>query len=33
MADYVKMWEDLGMDINNHEISVRFFQQQLGMYL
>ena len=19
MADYVKMWEDLGMDINNHD--------------
>ncbi len=33
MADYEKMWEDLGMDVKIMTISVRFFRQQLGMYL
>ena len=29
MADYEKMWEDLGMDVKNHDN----LRQQLGMYL
>ena len=33
MADYEKMWEDLGMDVKNHDNLCRFFRQQLGMYL
>ena len=33
MADYEKMWEDLGMDVKNHDNLCQVFRQQLGMYL